>query len=136
MPKAASHRRIAFSSIASNTGARSPGELLMTPNTSAVAVCWSSASVSSAVRVLDLLFEVGVGFLQVRRHAVELAGKALQLVAGVDVDAAVELAGADPRGAGLQLADRHGHPAGEKQCGQCRQTRATTSSAAVRNAEP
>ena len=34
----------AFSSIASNTGARSPGEELMTCNTSAVAVCCSSAS--------------------------------------------------------------------------------------------
>ena len=44
MPKAASHSRIAFSSIASNTGARSPGEELMTCNTSAVAVCCSSAS--------------------------------------------------------------------------------------------
>jgi hypothetical protein len=38
-PNAASHSRIAFSSIASNTGVRSPGELLMTPRTSAVAVC-------------------------------------------------------------------------------------------------
>ena len=44
MPNAASHSRIAFSSIASNTGARSPGEELMTCNTSAVAVCCSSAS--------------------------------------------------------------------------------------------
>ena len=33
----------AFSTIASNTGARSPGELLMTCNTSAVAVCCSNA---------------------------------------------------------------------------------------------
>ena len=44
LPKAASHRRIAFSSIASNTGARSPGEELMTRKTSAVAVCCSKAS--------------------------------------------------------------------------------------------
>ena len=41
---AASHSRVAFSSIASNTGARSPGEELMTCNTSAVAVCCSKAS--------------------------------------------------------------------------------------------
>ena len=40
----ASQSRIAFSSIASNTGARSPGEELMTCNTSAVAVCCSNAS--------------------------------------------------------------------------------------------
>ena len=44
MPNAASHSRIAFSSIASNTGARLPGEALITCNTSAVAVCCSSAS--------------------------------------------------------------------------------------------
>ena len=36
MPKLASHRRTAFSSIASNTGVRSPGEALMTCSTSAV----------------------------------------------------------------------------------------------------
>jgi len=34
MPKAASHRRVAFSSMASNTGVRSPGEELMTCKTS------------------------------------------------------------------------------------------------------
>ena len=43
----APHSRIAFSSIASNTGARLPGEALMTCNTSAVAVCCSSASCCS-----------------------------------------------------------------------------------------
>ena len=49
MPNAAPHRRIAFSSIASNTGARLPGEALMTCNTSAVAVCCSSASRCSVI---------------------------------------------------------------------------------------
>ena len=44
MPNAAAHSCIAFSSIASNTGARSPGDELMTPKTSAVAVCCSKAS--------------------------------------------------------------------------------------------
>ena len=44
LPDAASHSRTAFSSIASNTGARSPGEELMTCKTSAVAVCCSKAS--------------------------------------------------------------------------------------------
>jgi hypothetical protein len=39
-----------FSSIASKTGARSPGEELITPSTSAVAVCWATASSRSAVR--------------------------------------------------------------------------------------
>ena len=44
-----------------------------------------------------------------------------EFVAGLDVDAAVEFADADPRGARLQLADRHGHAAGQQQRGQCRQ---------------
>src|SRR5215510_15068392 len=39
-----------FSSMASNTGSRSPGELLMTWRTSEVAVCCSSDSASSRVR--------------------------------------------------------------------------------------
>ena len=44
--------RVAFSSMAWNTGCNSPGDELMTPSTSAVAVCWSSdwrSSVSSRV---------------------------------------------------------------------------------------
>src|SRR5437868_10300646 len=36
MPNAASHSCVAFPSIASNTGASSPGEELMTPSTPAV----------------------------------------------------------------------------------------------------
>src|SRR6516164_91362 len=48
-PKGASHSRVAFSSIALNTGARSPGEELMTCNTSAVAASRASASSRSAV---------------------------------------------------------------------------------------
>jgi hypothetical protein len=35
---------VAFASMASKTGSSSPGELLMTPSTSEVAVCCSSAS--------------------------------------------------------------------------------------------
>jgi hypothetical protein len=50
MPKAAPHRFSAFSINDSNTGMRLPGDLLMTCKTSAVAVCWSSASSRSAVR--------------------------------------------------------------------------------------
>ena len=44
LTKAASHRRVAFFSIASNTGTRSPGDELITCRTSAVAVCCSRAS--------------------------------------------------------------------------------------------
>ena len=46
VPNLASQRRVAFSSMASNTGSSSPGELEMTCSTSEVAVCCSSASVS------------------------------------------------------------------------------------------
>ena len=42
--------RVAFSSMDSKTGCRSPGELEMTCSTSDVAVCCSSDSVSSCVR--------------------------------------------------------------------------------------
>jgi hypothetical protein len=42
--------RVAFSSIFSNTGLSSPGELEMTLSTSEVAVCCSSASDRSSVR--------------------------------------------------------------------------------------
>ena len=47
----------AFSSIASNTGARSPGEELMTCNTSAVAVCCSNAS---RVSVISRAFSIAM----------------------------------------------------------------------------
>src|SRR5207302_9016221 len=43
-PNAAPQRVCALSNITSKTGASSPGEELMTCNTSAVAVCWSRAS--------------------------------------------------------------------------------------------
>ena len=49
-PNLASQIRVAFSSIALNTGSSSPGELEMTCSTSEVAVCCSSDSVRSSVR--------------------------------------------------------------------------------------
>src|SRR5262249_12323311 len=52
VPIVDSHRRIAFSSMASKTGVRSPSEELMTCSTSEVAVCCSRASDSSRVRAL------------------------------------------------------------------------------------
>ena len=48
IPKLASHSRVAFSSIASNTGVRSPGEELMTRSTSVVAVSRCKDSSRSA----------------------------------------------------------------------------------------
>ncbi len=50
MPNFASQMRMAFSSMALNTGCKSPGELEMTVKTSDVAVCCSSDSESSSLR--------------------------------------------------------------------------------------
>ena len=49
LPDVDAAKACAFSRIASNTGARSPGDELMTCNTSAVAVCCSSASRVSVI---------------------------------------------------------------------------------------
>ena len=81
-------------------------ELLITRSTSAVAVCCSSASRQLGGALLDLALEAGIRLPQLRAHLVELLGQAFELVAGADLDALVELAGADPRGAFLQRADR------------------------------
>ena len=83
MPNLASQIRIAFSSIALNTGSRSPGDELMTRNTSAVAVCCSSDSRNSVssrvfsmaitacaaklVHQFDLLLGEGPDFLTINR---------------------------------------------------------------------
>jgi hypothetical protein len=50
VPNAASQMRVAFASIASNTGFKSPGELEITRSTSEVAVCCSRDSDRSSVR--------------------------------------------------------------------------------------
>ena len=46
--------------MASNTGCTAVGELEMTRKTSLVAVCWSSASVSSAFRAASALAQPDV----------------------------------------------------------------------------
>ena len=68
--------------------------------------------------LLDLAFEVGVGFLQLPRHLIEVLGERLQLVAGPDVDAAPQIAPADARGALLQRPDRADQVAREEQARQ------------------
>ena len=65
------------------------------PEDLAVAVCCSSDSVSSRVRSSTLLLQRGVGLAQPHGHLVELVGQRLQLVAGLDHDPMVQLAGAD-----------------------------------------
>ena len=64
---------------------------------------------------LDLLFQVGIGFLQAAGHVVELIGERFKLVAGLDRDALAKVAAADARRAGAQGLDRHHHFAGEEQ---------------------
>src|SRR5215467_1642993 len=63
VPNLASQMRVAFASIAWNTGSSSPGELEITPSTSEVAVCRASASercprasASSRVRASSCFF--------------------------------------------------------------------------------
>src|SRR5262245_26883976 len=81
-PNVALQIRVAFANILSNTGCRLPGELEMTFNTSAVAVCCSSASASSRVRASSCFFNSttelgpllmrGLGFVPVERPRVGL----------------------------------------------------------------
>ncbi len=58
-----------------------------------------------------LLLEPGVGFTEPRRHVVELLGDCLQLITAVDLDALIQGAGGDPRGAGLESPNWRYHPA-------------------------
>ena len=60
VPNLAPQSRVAFANIASKTASSSPGEREMTLKTSEVAVCCSSASVSSRVRACYLLEQAGV----------------------------------------------------------------------------
>ena len=108
----------------SNTGCVSVGELVMTCRISLVAVCCSSDSRELGRALLDLLLEVALRILQPRGGVVELLGERLELVAGADVDAVIELALADARGALLQQADRRDHPAGQRDARQHREQQA------------
>jgi hypothetical protein len=56
-PNSASQSVVAFSSIASNAGVTLLGEELMTPSTSAVAVCCSNAS---RVSVMSRVFSIAI----------------------------------------------------------------------------
>ena len=72
---------------------------------------------------LDLVFQVGIGFLQPRAHVVELVGEAFQLVAGLDRDALGEIAAADALGAGAQGLDRADHAPRKENSGEHREDR-------------
>jgi hypothetical protein len=65
--------------------------------------------------LLDLALEAGIRLAQLRAHPVELLGQSFELVAGADLDVALEIAGADLRRAFLQRAQRPDQGAGEKE---------------------
>ena len=92
----------------------------MTRRISLIAVCCSSEFFSSLVRSSTLRSRPGVGIAQLPRHRIEAIGECFQLVAGVDLDLLVELAGADALRAFLERADRAHHAACERQCPQRR----------------
>src|SRR5215831_1242442 len=76
LPNLASQMRTAFSSIALNTGSSSPGELLITLSTSAVAVCCCNDSRSSFSR---RAFSIAITACAAKfrsEHGLQLAGRA------------------------------------------------------------
>ena len=68
--------------------------------------------------LLDLVLQVGVGFLEPRAHVVELVGETFELVAGLDRDALGEIAAADPGRARPQRLDRDHHAPRQEHPGQ------------------
>ena len=79
---------------------------------------------SSRVRSSTLLLEVRVRRLELPGRPVELVAERLELVAGPDLDAMAEVAGADPRRALLEHPDRRDHAPGEEDARQDRQPEA------------
>ncbi len=75
--------------------------------------------------LLNLVLQVGVGFLQPRAHVVELIGEAFEFVAGFDRNALGEIAAADTLGADAQRLDRPDHAPRQKYPGEHREDRRT-----------
>jgi hypothetical protein len=65
-------------------------------------------------------FKARISLVQLAGHAVELIGELFQLVAGRDVDAMAEVAGAETPCARAQRCDRNQHPARQQCAGQDR----------------
>ena len=74
--------------------------------------------------VLDLLLEGGVRLVELGRHAVELVGEPLELVARLHVDPLVERARPDPLRARLERPDRGRHAPGQEEARQHRERHA------------
>ncbi len=64
--------------------------------------------------LLDLVLQVGIGFLKPCAHVVELVGETLEFIAGLDRDALGKIAAADAFGAGAQRLDRADHAPGQE----------------------
>src|SRR6266702_3494934 len=80
VPISALHSRVAFASIAWNTGCSSPGELLMTRSTSEAAVCCSSASLRSRVSNATFFFRPATEAPRWREAAGALRGDAFTVL--------------------------------------------------------
>ena len=70
--------------------------------------------------LLDLVFQVRIGLLQLASHVVELVGQRFDFVATFDADALAEVAATDARRAGSQDLDRHHHAPGQEHTGDKR----------------
>jgi len=103
MLSSAPHKRWAFSKIVLNTGGQVAGRGVDDLQNLGGRGLLVERFGKLGGALLDLLFELGIGFPQIGGHAVELACEAFELVAGIDLDAAVELAGTNPRRAGVQF---------------------------------
>src|SRR2546430_2134159 len=68
--------------------------------------------------LLDLLFQAGIGFLQLAGHGVELIGEGFEFVPGLDGDALAEVAATEARRTCPQCLDGADHAAGEKHSGE------------------
>jgi hypothetical protein len=112
-------------------GCTSSGRAADHSRISAVAVWYSSASVSSAVRCSTLRSSPRTT-RAAGAHPVELLGQALELVAGPDLDVALEIAGADLGRALLQRAQRPDQRAGEEEARRDRDQQAATRRSEVR----
>ena len=75
--------------------------------------------------LVDLAFQTGVRLAQLRRHPIELVGKAFQFIVGAHDDLLVEVPRTDASCAFVEGADRAHHAARQRQRGHGRNHQAT-----------
>ena len=123
MPNLAPQTRVAFSSSLRKTGSNSPGRGTDDLQHFRCRGLLLQRFAQFRRPLLDLVLQVGIGFLQPRAHVVELVGEAFEFVAGLDRNALGEIAAADALGAGAQGLDRADHAPGQENPGQHREDR-------------